>query len=98
MSFYNCPKCTITTELGKLIALLPDSPLEHTQNWGLKSYMICRSLGNKASTFTINELCRLCRHQEYMVEGVSYMRMKFYIKGTKRTGVVHLDMKEVWCT
>ena len=37
----------------------------------------------------------VCRHQEYEVEGVSYMRMKFYVKGTHRTGTVHLDLKKV---
>ena len=40
-------------------------------------------------------LCCGCRHQEYEVEGVTYMRMKFYVKGSRRTGTVHLDMKKV---
>ena len=35
------------------------------------------------------------RHQEYIVEGVSYMRMQFYVDGSKRKGTVHLDMKKV---
>ena len=39
--------------------------------------------------------CCGCRHQEYEVEGVTYMRMKFYVKGSRRTGTVHLDMKKV---
>jgi import inner membrane translocase subunit TIM21 len=33
-------------------------------------------------------------HLEYEVEGVSYMRMKFYLKGAQRKGTVHLDMKK----
>jgi hypothetical protein len=32
-------------------------------------------------------------HQEYVVEGVTYMRMKFYVKGSLRSGTVQLDMK-----
>ena len=27
--------------------------------------------------------------------GVTYMRMKFYVDGKKRKGVVHLDLKKV---
>ena len=30
-----------------------------------------------------------------MVEGVTYMRMKFYVKGSLRSGTVQLDMKKV---
>lgn len=34
-------------------------------------------------------------HQEYVVEGANYMRVKFYISGNKRKGTVHVDAKEV---
>jgi len=37
----------------------------------------------------------LTRHQEYIVEGTTYMRMKFYVDGSKRKGTVHLDLKKV---
>lgn len=37
----------------------------------------------------------LYRHLEYIVEGTMYMRMKFYVDGSKRKGVVHLDLKKV---
>ena len=40
-------------------------------------------------------MCVCVRHQEYEVDGVTYMRMKFYVKGSQRTGTVHLDMKKV---
>ena len=29
------------------------------------------------------------------MEGVTYMRMKFYVKGSLRSGTVQLDMKKV---
>ena len=38
------------------------------------------------------------RHQEYVVEGVTYMRMKFYVKGSLRSGTVQLDMRKVRLT
>lgn len=40
-------------------------------------------------------VCYCCRHQEYIVDGMQYMRMKFYVDGSKRKGTVHLDMKKV---
>lgn len=33
-------------------------------------------------------------HMEYVKDGLNYMRMKFYIEGNRRKGVVHLEMKE----
>ncbi|XP_064394876.1 mitochondrial import inner membrane translocase subunit Tim21-like isoform X3 [Halichondria panicea] len=33
-------------------------------------------------------------HQEYIVEGESYMRVKFYVDGSKRKGEAHLDLKK----
>ena len=35
------------------------------------------------------------RHQEYIVDDVTYMRVKFYIDGSKRKGTVHVDLKKV---
>ena len=32
---------------------------------------------------------------EYEVEGVTYMRMKFYVSGSKRKGEAVLDLKKV---
>ena len=29
------------------------------------------------------------------MEGITYMRMKFYVKGSLRSGTVQLDMKRV---
>ena len=34
-------------------------------------------------------------YQEYLVEGENYMRVKFYVKGSKRKGTVHADVKQV---
>ena len=36
-----------------------------------------------------------CRHQEYIVDDVAYMRVKFYVDGSKRKGTVHVDLKKV---
>lgn len=36
-----------------------------------------------------------CRHQEYIVDDVTYMRVKFYVDGSKRKGTVHVDLKKV---
>ena len=36
-----------------------------------------------------------CRHQEYIVDGVSYMRLKFYVDGVKRKGIATIDLKKV---
>ena len=36
-----------------------------------------------------------CSHQEYVVDGVDYMRVQFYVDGSKRKGTVHLDLKKV---
>lgn len=33
-------------------------------------------------------------HQEYIVDGSNYMRVKFYISGSKRKATVHVDTKE----
>ncbi|KAK3739077.1 hypothetical protein QZH41_011816 [Actinostola sp. cb2023] len=33
-------------------------------------------------------------YQEYIVDGENYMRVKFYAKGQKRTGTVHVDVKQ----
>ncbi|XP_065064374.1 mitochondrial import inner membrane translocase subunit Tim21-like [Rhopilema esculentum] len=38
---------------------------------------------------------RRVSHQEYIVDGVNYMRVKFYIAGSKRKGTVHVDTKEI---
>lgn len=37
-----------------------------------------------------------CRHQEYIVDGESYMRVKFYVDGSRRKGEAHLDLKKVF--
>ena len=34
-------------------------------------------------------------YQEYLVDGENYMRVKFYLKGSKRKGKVHVDVKQV---
>ena len=34
-------------------------------------------------------------YQEYVVDGENYMRVKFYLKGSKRKGTVHVDVKQV---
>ena len=34
-------------------------------------------------------------NQEYIVGGVSYMRVKFYVDGSKRKGIAYLDLKKV---
>ena len=36
-----------------------------------------------------------CSHQEYIVDDVTYMRVKFYVDGSKRKGTVHVDLKKV---
>ena len=36
-----------------------------------------------------------CRHQEYIVDNETYMRVKFYVDGSKRKGTVHVDLKKV---
>ena len=33
-------------------------------------------------------------HLEYEVDGVTHMRMKFYVTGQRRKGEVHLDLKK----
>lgn len=33
-------------------------------------------------------------HMEYIKDGINYMRMKFYIKGSIRSGTVHLEVRE----
>lgn len=33
-------------------------------------------------------------YQEYLVDGENYMRVKFYLKGSKRKGTVHVDVKQ----
>jgi len=37
---------------------------------------------------------RHVNHLHYQQEGVNHMRMKFYVKGSRQTGTVHLDMRE----
>lgn len=34
-------------------------------------------------------------HLEYIVDGVTYMRMKFHVSGSKRKGTVFMDLKKV---
>lgn len=34
-------------------------------------------------------------YQEYLVDGENYMRVKFYLSGSKRKGTVHVDVKQV---
>jgi len=34
-------------------------------------------------------------HQEYIVDGQNFMRVKFYIKGSKRKGTVQVDVKQI---
>ena len=34
-------------------------------------------------------------YQEYVVGGENYMRVKFYLKGSRRKGTVHVDVKQV---
>ena len=38
--------------------------------------------------------CVIHSHLEYEVDGVTYMRMKFYVTGQRRKGEVHLDLKK----
>lgn len=33
-------------------------------------------------------------YQEYLVDGENYMRVKFYLSGSKRKGTVHVDVKQ----
>ena len=33
--------------------------------------------------------------QEYIVNGEEYMRMIFYVSGSKRKGTAHMDLKKV---
>jgi len=35
-------------------------------------------------------------HQEYIVEGEEYMRMQFYVSGSKQQATAHLDVKKVF--
>lgn len=35
-----------------------------------------------------------CSHVLYEKDGVNYLRMKFYLKGSRRKATVHLEMKE----
>lgn len=37
---------------------------------------------------------RQIAHQEYIVDGESYMRVKFYVDGSRRKGEAHLDLKK----
>ena len=37
----------------------------------------------------------LYSHLEYVVDGVTYMRMKFHVTGSKRKGTVFMDLKKV---
>lgn len=37
----------------------------------------------------------MCRNQKYVVGDKEYMRMKFYVKGTKRKANVQLDLVKV---
>ena len=34
-------------------------------------------------------------HQEYIVNGEDYMRMQFYVSGSKQQATAHLDLKKV---
>ena len=36
-----------------------------------------------------------CSHQEYIVDGKEYMRMQFYVSGSKQKATAHLDLKKV---
>ena len=41
-------------------------------------------------------LCyHLLSHQEYIVDGMNYMRVKFFVDGSKRKGTVLMDLKKV---
>ena len=40
-------------------------------------------------------VCMPCSHQEYIVDNETYMRVKFYVDGSKRKGTVHVDLKKV---
>lgn len=37
---------------------------------------------------------RYVSHMEYVKDDINYMRMKFYIEGSRRKGTVHLEVKE----
>ncbi|XP_065914287.1 mitochondrial import inner membrane translocase subunit Tim21-like [Dysidea avara] len=37
---------------------------------------------------------RFISHQEYIVEGEEYMRMQFYVSGSKQQATAHLDVKK----
>ena len=49
-------------------------------------------------THGVSALCAYptCRHQEYIVDDVTYMRLKFYVDGSKRKGTATIDLKKVW--
>lgn len=36
-----------------------------------------------------------CSHQEYIVDGEEYMRIQFYVSGSKQNATAHLDLKKV---
>ncbi len=38
-----------------------------------------------------------CSHQEYIVDGVNLMRVKFHVAGSRRKGTVHVNIKGVSC-
>lgn len=37
----------------------------------------------------------VCRNQKYVVENKEYMRIKFYVKGSRRKANVQLDLMKV---
>ena len=52
---------------------------------------------NTAKVLTVLRGCpyHYHSHLEYIVDGVTYMRMKFHVAGSKRKGTVFIDLKKV---
>ena len=46
-------------------------------------------------SFLYSHFPTLCRHQEYIVDGVTYMRLKFYVDGSKMKGTATIDLRKV---
>lgn len=60
----------------------------HVRYFTFNNNSLC--FGQKPITFVI----LFFSHLEYVQDGVNYMRMKFYLKGSRRSATVHLEMKE----
>ncbi len=47
------------------------------------------------STISIRVVFISFRHQEYVVDGETYMRLHFHVNGSKRKGTATIDLKKV---